>query len=107
VSRRLLRTPRADRDVEEALAYLLREAGQSPARRFLAGLEETYDLVLAHPEAGRLYSSDHPALSELRVFRVRRFDRYLVFYESSDEVVRVIRVLHGSRDLWTILGLTD
>ena len=35
------------------------------------------------------------------------FDRYPVFYESSEEVVRVIRILHGSRDLWTILGLTD
>jgi toxin ParE1/3/4 len=107
VNRRLLRTPRADRDVAEALAYLLREAGESPARRFLAGLEETYDLVLARPEVGRLYISEAPSLSELRVFRVRRFERYLVFYELSDEVVRVVRVLHGSRDLWTILGLTD
>ena len=87
--------------------HLLQEAGGSVARRFLAGLEETYALVLAHPEAGRLYIPEHPELSELRVFRVRRFEHYLVFYESSDEVVRVVRVLHGSRDLWAVLGLGE
>jgi plasmid stabilization system protein ParE len=67
----------------EALTHLFQEAGGAVARRFLAGLEQTYALVLAHPEAGRLYLPEHPALSELRVFRVRRFERTLVFYESA------------------------
>ena len=107
--RRLLRTGRADRDLHEATAYLLQEAGEAVALRFLDSVEETFALLEEQPEIGRVYVPDNPRLSEMRAWHVHRFDRYLVFYRILDDedALRVERVLHGSRDLWKVLGLED
>ena len=107
--RRLLRTERADRDLHEATVYLLEEAGEAVALRFLDLVEETFALIEEQPEIGRVYLAENPRLSDVRAWRVHRFDRYLVFYRilEEEDALRVERVLHGSRNLWKLLSLED
>lgn len=35
----------------------------------------------------------------MRMFPVKKFDNYLIFYQSTEEEVLVVRVLHGARDI--------
>ena len=45
----------------------------------------------------------HPNLDSLRVFQVSGFERMLVFYRPLPEGVEILRVVHGSRNLRTLL----
>lgn len=105
--RGLLRTERADRDLEQTVVYLLEEAGEDAALRFVDAVDETFALLEEQPDIGRVYLPQDPRLQDVRTWRVHRFDRYLVFYRVLEDVVRVERVLHGSRNLWAVLGLED
>jgi toxin ParE1/3/4 len=105
--KRLVRSERSDDDVREVVQYLLREASASVALRFIDALEESYLLLESQPEIGRLYAPENSELRGIRSWRVHRFEHYLVFYQVLEDVVRIARVLHGSRDLWAVLGFGD
>lgn len=105
--KRLVRSERSDDDVREVVEYLLREASASVALRFIEALEESYQLLQSQPEIGRLYAPENSELQGIRSWRVHRFEHYLVFYQVLEDVVRIARVLHGSRDLWAVLGFGD
>ena len=105
MKRRLLRTTLAEGDTSEIANYLADEVGLETALRFLSALEESFEVLLTHAEAGRVYVAGDARLAGLRAWRVHQFERYLIFYKPSEEAVTIFRVLHGSRDLWAILGL--
>ena len=104
---RLKRSERSDQDLREIVEHLVSEASASVALRFIDALEESYALLQSQPEIGRVYVPAHADLSSVRAWRVHRFERYLVFYEIHDDAIRVARVLHGSRDIWALLGLDE
>jgi plasmid stabilization system protein ParE len=60
------------------------------------------DLLARMPGMGRV----RPDLGapETRSWRVSRFRKYLIFYEMLPDRLRLLRVLHGSRDLQVELG---
>ncbi len=60
-------------------------------------------LLLEHPELGPLRAFDRRDLSGLRSLPVHGFEKHLVFYRPTKEGIEVVRVLHGARDLGTIL----
>jgi len=47
----------------------------------------------------------HPDLAGMRKWRVKDFDNHLIFYLPRPDGVSIVRVLHGSRDWWTLLGI--
>ena len=52
---------------------------------------------------GSLWNAKNPALAGLRVWSIRKFENYLIFYRPVPDGIEVVRVLHGSRDIDTIL----
>ena len=44
-----------------------------------------------------------PGLKQLRVFRVKGFNRILILYLAVLDGVEILRVVHGSRNLQTLL----
>lgn len=56
------------------------------------------------PGMGTLYDHDHPALAELRFFPISRFNKYIVFYRPDDRGIQIVRILHGARDIASILA---
>ncbi len=82
-------------DLQAAFRYL-RTADEIAARRFLENAYDTFEFLAENPGAGRRRPElGHPGL---RSWRVRGFRNYLVFY-TEGETVRILRVLHGWRDL--------
>jgi toxin ParE1/3/4 len=105
VSLRCLLSPLGERDLEEATVHLRDHAGADVALRFVSAAAETFALLARHPEIGREYAPRDDRLAGMRAFRIHRFEQHLVFYRVEADAIRIERVLHGSRDLWALLGL--
>ncbi len=80
----------------------LRRHNPSVAIRFAEAFKSTITLLSGMPHLGRL----RPDLGApgIRSWRVEGFRNYLLFYEVLPDQVRLLRVLHGSRDLQAELG---
>src|SRR5712692_6745894 len=95
---RIHKTPQAERDVL-AIASFIAEDNLEAAERFLDAAEETLTLLASMPLMGRACAFQHPDAHGLRLWRVRGFERYLIFYRPIEGDIDVIRVLHAARDI--------
>lgn len=102
MSRVVERTPQADEDLADIYAYIAID-NAAAARRFLLAAERTFNLLAEAPAIGREYPSSRPRLRGLPMWPISGFRAYLVSYVVRPGVVKVIRVLHGARDLPGIL----
>lgn len=99
----ILIRPKAQADMDDTAEYLGRENPAS-ALRFLAGTEETFQQLLATPGLGRVREYLNPKLKDLRSWRIRGFEKWLVFYRTTGNRIEVVRILHGARDLAPVLS---
>jgi toxin ParE1/3/4 len=83
-------------DFLEIVRYLRRK-NPTAAIRFAQAFESTIVMLAGAPHLGRLRPD--LGLPQTRSWRVRGFENYLLFYDILPEKVRILRVLHGSRDL--------
>lgn len=103
---RIIRVPQARRDIV-ATAIYLEEQNPEAAMRFLAAVEDTLALFARMPGIGAARAFAHPRLAGLRWLPVRGFEKHLIFYRPVEAGVEIIRVLHGARDIQTILDGSD
>ena len=59
------------------------------------------------PQIGARRELRNPRLEGLRMWPIRGFENYLVFYRPIEEGIEVTRVLHGARDIRVILADDD
>lgn len=69
------------------------------AGRFLDAAEFTFMELAKQPELGRSRKFSDARLKNLRSFRIKGFENYLIFYRPSVAGVEILHVLHGARDL--------
>ena len=96
----------ARRDLVEHFVYLAENAGVDTADRFLANAEASFNDLADHPLIGAQLTLHAPELAGLRKWRVKDFDNHLIFYLPRGGV-SIVRVLHASRDWWSLLGIQD
>lgn len=93
--------PAADRDLDAALAFLLREGAPGAALQLLEEFEAALARIAGRPAIGSpRYAHLLPAL---RFWKLRRHE-YLVFYVIQPDVIDVLRILHAKRDIPAALG---
>jgi toxin ParE1/3/4 len=100
--RKLVRRPAAQRDLAEAVRYLRKESGAAVSHRFLDEVNATFTRLRSFPNLGTPWPTTRRELVGLRRRLIPHFP-YSVFYLSSDEVIELVRVLHNSRDIPTLL----
>ena len=83
-------------DLQETGCYL-RRRNPELGWRFTKKVRETCEYLSANPLIGR--SRPEFGVDGMRSWPVKEFSRYLIFYVPSDTRLRVLRVLHGSRDV--------
>ena len=103
MSGRYLLSPKADRDLDDQAFYLAAEASVEVGHRFLVSAHETFALLATQPEMGWRLHLQHPDLIQLRVFPISHFENILLLYLPRNDGVDILRVVHGSRDLRTLL----
>jgi len=89
---------RAERDVDEAIAWYREEQAPEAATSFVDELEATLQRVSRQPAAGSPRNAQELDIPGLRFWRVRKFP-HLVFYVDREADIDVWRVLHAERDL--------
>jgi toxin ParE1/3/4 len=73
------------------------------AERFLKAVKATVVQVCKRPGLGVPITLKNPILSGLRSWPVAGFPAIRVYYLVSEKLVRVVRVLHGKRDISAVL----
>ncbi len=101
---RILRRPLADADLVAIFRYYAREAGLPVADCFFREAEATFARLAGTPGMGHRYEAEEPLYADLRYFPVSRFRKYVVFYRAAADGIEVIRVLHGARDVHSVLA---
>ena len=99
------RSDAARRDLVDHFVYLADNANLETADRFLEQAEAGFGDLANQPMIGAAVTLRSPALAGLRKWRVRDFENHLVFYLPQPDGVLILRVLHGARDWWDLLGL--
>ena len=74
------------------------------ADRFVESAYATFQELAQMPGMGRVRHFPQERLRELRSFRVKGFENYLVFYGPVSEGIEVLHILHGARDLEAFWG---
>ena len=98
--------PAADADVDEIAAYIAQDSIEQ-AMRFFDAVNATYKMIFEAPSRWPLYGFTHPRLQDIRKHAVLGFPNHLIFYRIDADMVEIIRVLHGARDIPNVLGATD
>ncbi len=96
--RRIVSTVRADEDVERAIDHYLGEGADRAAIGFIDALVEARALLAEHPAIGSTRLTAEIGLPELRTLALQRYPYLLVTSDEAD-AVRIVRVLHTSRDI--------
>jgi len=99
MSRRVVKHALALLDLERC-SETIRQHNPRAALRFLDAAEKTFRTLAAMPGIGAPFETQVPALSGLcSVVVSSKFKNYIVFYTCDESSVRIVRGLHGARDL--------
>jgi toxin ParE1/3/4 len=93
------RAPRADSDLDEIWYYIAKESGSVEiADRFIDSITDRFYLLSRSPYIGRRRDDDlRPGLRSFPV------GRYVIIYRIENDDVVILYVLHGHRNLETLL----
>jgi plasmid stabilization system protein ParE len=96
--------PRAREDILRQFRwYLVEQDAPDAAFRFLDAVDASVEQLLGMPEMGAPKPLNNPVLEGLRSWPVKGFEEMRIYYVVQGETLRVVRVLHGKRDLSRIL----
>ena len=77
----------------------LAKQNTASALNFIDEVEAAEELLRQSPGIGRFYDKDHSRLSTLQVYVLPKFKSYLVFYCVESDLLVMVHLLHGARDL--------
>jgi toxin ParE1/3/4 len=98
----IIRQAAKDDIIRQFRYYLLEDAFEA-ATRFLDAVDESIAAICQMPHIGAPKLLKNPILSGLRSWAVRGFEDILIFYVVQPDALRVVRILHGRRDITRIL----
>ncbi|MGH9470867.1 MAG: type II toxin-antitoxin system RelE/ParE family toxin [Terriglobia bacterium] len=99
----VIRPAARDDIIRQFRYYLIDRNLPEVANRFVEAIEKTIGQILRMPNAGMPKHLPNESLSGLRSWPVEEFEDIRVYYLAQGNEVRVIRVLHGKRNIARIL----
>ena len=89
--------------MDDQADYLMQEASLETALRFYDAAAATFENLARMPGMGERRESSNPRLAGLRVWRIEGFANHLIFYRPVEGGIEIVRVLHGARDIDSVL----
>lgn len=99
MKRRYFLSEDADNDFAEQFAYFSETAGWEVADRFFAATLAAFDRLCEMPEIGSRRRFNNPVLVNVRVWPVKGFDKYRIYYRPLGDRIEILRILHAARDI--------
>ena len=103
MTRRIQIERAAELDIAEITTEMC-EHRPASALRFVKATREAFQSLATHLQMGRQYETTHPLLQDLRIWRVKGFEKYLIFYRAGRASIYIERVLYGRRDIERLLA---
>jgi plasmid stabilization system protein ParE len=97
--KRFVLTSPAERDIDQIKAFLKQEAGATIARRVLRDIRGAMEFLAKEPGVG--HAREDLTSRPVKFWTVYS---YQIVYDPETKPVRIIRVLHGMRDISEILN---
>jgi len=91
--------PSADQDIDREALQIASSLGMDAGLRFYEACDRAFALLLTQPKLGVIRDFDLPLLAEMRLWKLKGFEDYLVFYRPMKAGIEVLKVIHGSRNL--------
>jgi toxin ParE1/3/4 len=91
--------PIADRDIEREAINIADYGGVEASLRFYEACDRAFLLLSTQPRMGIAQDFGNPILAGMRMWRLKGFEEYLIFYRPIQGGIEVMRVVNGSRDL--------
>jgi toxin ParE1/3/4 len=95
----IYRTARSNRNLVGIAENLERRAGVATAERFLQRAEEAYQKLTAMPFLGGEAPHLPAEHQDVRVWPIKGFAKYLIYYRPVEDGIQILCVLYGMRDL--------
>jgi toxin ParE1/3/4 len=96
--------PAARRDLIQHFAYIGENGSLTIARRFQAAARATFAELARSPGMGA--PKKVAKFPKVRMWRIREFEKYLIFYEPIGGDVEIMRVIHAAQDYNRIVNAT-
>ena len=94
-------SPQAEKDIiRQFRYYLVHEDAPAVAFRFREAVIESLEQLKPHPHIGTLFYGSIPGL---RSWQVKGFEAIRIYYMEVAGTLRVVRILHGKRNVRRIL----
>lgn len=94
----VIKRPAAEEDIEECFVHIA-EDNWKIGLAFLVALEDSLEGLAELPLLGKAIEFRNKEVGKVRMWHVKGYDNYLIFYTVGKSNIDVIRVLHGSRDI--------
>lgn len=91
----------ADKDLEDIFDYTVEKFGLDQAVLYVSSFENTFEALCNNPKLGRERTEIREELRSV----VK--ESHVVFYRILKSKIRIVRILHGSRDIVKFLPPTD
>ena len=88
-------TPIAQDDILDLALYLSNQSTEASIR-FFDNVFLSIQRLSEMPELGSIYYFDHADVYNIRIWPVKGFRNYLIFYRIKSDCIQILRVLHGS-----------
>ncbi len=89
------------------IAYYIAEDSLEASDRFVEAVDSAYVRLAEMPGIGVIRDFGNQTLKGMRMWPVPGFPKHLIFYRTTDSELRVIRVLHGARDMESVFRSND
>lgn len=99
----VLKRVQAERDIEEAFVFI-GAASEDAGLDFLHAVEQTLETLAANPELGSQRDFLAPELAGIRMWRVKSYEKYLIFYFVRPTGIEVVRIIHSALDYGRIFS---
>jgi plasmid stabilization system protein ParE len=97
---RYLFTPQAMRDLLDIWSFIARD-NREAADRVEAAVFRACDLLAESPLAGR--TRNDPTQLPVRFWVLHPYSNYFIVYDAEKKPLQIIRIIHGARDLPSVL----
>lgn len=101
--KRLIIRSVAREDLLDYYDYLSEQGAPLAGARFLQAVQQAFARIREMPGVGSPRDVDHPQLSGLRSLAVPGYEVVRFYYVETEDAVRIIRMLHGSRNVKSVL----
>lgn len=89
--------PKSVVDLTAHVDFLAAESGDS-ANRFIDSMRTTCDILATSPFIGAKIVALRPEHENIRVWPIRGFRRYLLFYRVTSDALEIVRLIQGAQD---------